>query len=156
MTGRLVDFKSLEEEIIEKTEAAMRLFDKKKGLFISGPEKQISCASQIWMILAGVTNRETGIDIIEALDHCPDAEGMSSPYMYHHHIQALIDLGLKDRAYREMHEYWGGMVNRGTDTFWELYNPQNPDESPYGGIVIHSFCHAWSCTPAYFLRKYYY
>lgn len=144
-----MDFKSLEEEIREKTEAAMRLFDKEKGLFISGPVKQISCASQIWMILAGVTDRETGIRIIETLDQCTEAEGMSSPYMYHHRIQALIDLGLKDRAYREMHEYWGGMVNRGTDTFWELYNPQNLDESPYGGIVIHSFCHARGCTLAY-------
>ena len=27
--------------------------------------------------------------------------------------------------------------------------------SPYGGKIIRSICHAWSCMPAYFLRKYY-
>ena len=36
-----------------------------------------------------------------------------------------------------------------------IYKPENPEESPYGGLVVHSFCHAWSCTPAYFYRKYF-
>ena len=31
-------------------------------------------------------------------------------------------------------------------------NPANPDESPYGSPIVNSYCHAWSCTPAYFLR----
>lgn len=50
----------------------------------------------------------------------------------------------------------GKMIEKGTDTFWEIFNPDNPDVSPYGGLVVHSFCHAWSCTPTYFLRKYFY
>ena len=47
------------------------------------------------------------------------------------------------------------MLARGADTFWEIYDPQNPDASPYGGKIIHSFCHAWSCTPTYFLRTHF-
>lgn len=47
------------------------------------------------------------------------------------------------------------MVGAGADTFWELYNPDNPEESPYGGTIVNSYCHAWSCAPAYFLRKYF-
>ena len=47
------------------------------------------------------------------------------------------------------------MAELGADTFWELYNPKNPDESPYGGTIVNSYCHAWSCAPAYFLRRYY-
>ena len=31
----------------------------------------------------------------------------------------------------------------------------NPSESPYGGTIVNSYCHAWSCGPAYFLRKYF-
>ena len=46
------------------------------------------------------------------------------------------------------------MAELGADTFWELYNPENPDESPYGGTIVNSYCHAWSCGPACFLRKY--
>ena len=33
------------------------------------------------------------------------------------------------------------------------YNPSNPDESPYGSPIVNSYCHAWSCSPAYFLRR---
>ena len=79
-----------------------------------------------------------------------------TPYMYHHYIQALIDAEEKDKAFQLMNSYWGGMVNSGADTFYELYNPENPEESPYGAAAVNSYCHAWSCTPAYFLRKYFY
>ena len=54
-----------------------------------------------------------------------------------------------------MTAYWGGMLNKGADTFWEFYDPEDTNASPYGGKIIHSYCHAWSCTPAYFLRKYF-
>jgi hypothetical protein len=41
---------------------------------------------------------------------------------------------------------------RDADTFWEVYDPAQPLRSPYGDIHINSYCHAWSCTPAYLLR----
>lgn len=70
-------------------------------------------------------------------------------------IEALLKCGAKDEALAVMKNYWGGMAELGADTFWELYNPKNPDESPYGGTIVNSYCHAWSCAPAYFLRRYY-
>ena len=54
-----------------------------------------------------------------------------------------------------MKYYWGGMIRHGADTFWELYNPENPAESPYGSNIVNSYCHAWSCTPTYLLREYF-
>lgn len=78
-----------------------------------------------------------------------------TPYMYHYYIEALLKCGDKTEALSVMEKYWGGMARLGADTFWELYNPNNPDESPYGGTIVNSYCHAWSCAPAYFLRKYY-
>lgn len=47
------------------------------------------------------------------------------------------------------------MPDQGADTFWELYNPQNPNESPYGGTIVNSDCRAWSCAPTCFLRKFF-
>ena len=75
--------------------------------------------------------------------------------MYHHYIQALIDCGLQQKARTVMNEYWGAMVEMGADTFFELFDPANPEESPYGNKAVNSYCHAWSCTPSYFLRKYF-
>ena len=28
------------------------------------------------------------------------------------------------------------------------------DDSPYGSVAINSYCHAWSATPTYLIRKY--
>ncbi len=130
-------------------------YDEEKQLFISGECRQISYASQVWLILGGVVDAKEGLQILHNLAGCPDAVEMVTPYMYHYYIEALIGCGAKEEALRVMRDYWGGMAKLGADTFWELYNPKNPDESPYGGTIVNSYCHAWSCAPAYFLRKYY-
>ena len=136
-----------------KRSAALRyLYDEEKGVFISGADCQVSIASQVWMILGGVTN-DAGI--LDRAKEAPDAVGMVTPYMYHHYVQALIDAGRKTQALEILRAYWGGMAKEGADTFWELYNPDNPNESPYGGTIVLSYCHAWSCAPAYFLRRYF-
>ena len=75
--------------------------------------------------------------------------------MMHHYVEAAVLCGEKEHALKLLRDYWGEMVNEGADTFWELYNPLDPDESPYGGTIVNSYCHAWSCAPAYFLRKYF-
>ena len=102
-----------------------------------------------------MVDAKEGLQILHNLAGCPDAVEMVTPYMYHYYIEALIGCGAKEEALRVMRDYWGGMAKLGADTFWELYNPKNPDESPYGGTIVNSYCHAWSCAPAYFLRKYY-
>ena len=83
------------------------------------------------------------------------AVAMVTPYMYHNYVDALLAVGEKEKALEVLCAYWGGMLDQGADTFWELYNPRNPNESPYGGTIVNSYCHAWSCAPAYFLRKFF-
>ena len=146
----------LETEIAKRKKAALQLLDKEKGLFVSGEQRQISVMSQIWMILAEAVDQKTGAAILRRMEHCDELVKPVSPYAYHHYLQALINVSMKEEAYELMHRYWGSMAERNTDTFWEIYDSENPNESPYGGLVVHSFCHAWSCTPAYFLRKYFY
>ena len=145
----------LKGELADRKQAALKLFDRESGLFVSGEKKQISVASQVWMILAEVLPVEEGRDVIRKINEHLEAVKLNSPYAYHHLVQAMINVGLKDEAHDLIQEYWGGMAARGSNTFWEIYNPENPEESPYGGLVVHSFCHAWSCTPAYFYRKYF-
>ena len=78
----------------------------------------------------------------------------AAPYLRHHHIVALLQSGLREEAVAEIKAYWGAMVAYGADTFWEIFDPQHPDFSPYGSKLINSYCHAWSCTPAWFIRQY--
>ena len=78
---------------------------------------------------------------------------MVSPYMMHHYVEALCRVNRRTQARQVIRDYWGAMVDQGADTYWELFNPADPDESPYGSPVVNSFCHAWSCTPSWFLRS---
>ena len=129
------------------------LWDSKRQVFVSGAARQVSWASQIWMVLGGVLTREAAEDLLTRIDHS-EGVGMITPYLYHHYIAALLQVGRREKALEVLRSYWGGMVQAGADTFWELYNPENPGESPYGGAIVNSYCHAWSCGPAYYLRKY--
>lgn len=151
------DAKNIEfsECVRNLTESARKVFrDEKTGLYLSGPKKQLSWASQIWLILGGVIEKEQACDILRKL---PAAEAVKpvTPYLYHYYLEALLKVDMKEEALQVIRDYWGSMVQQGFDTFPELYNPENPAESPYGGTIVNSYCHAWSCTPAYFLRKYY-
>ena len=93
--------------------------------------------------------------LLASLEAEPTAEKMVTPYMVHHYVDALISCGREEKALAVLRSYWGGMVREGADTFWELWNPDDPGESPYGGTIVNSYCHAWSCAPAYFLQKYF-
>ena len=149
------DASELYDDVKKKTDAAISaFFDEKLGLFASGKDRQLSYASNIWMCLSGVFDEEKCRDILINLEKT-DSIRPVTPYLYHHYIQALTDCGELSKAEKMMYDYWGGMVEAGADTFWELYDPKNPNASPYGSRSVNSYCHAWSCTPSYFIRKYF-
>lgn len=77
-----------------------------------------------------------------------------TPYMRHYVTEAMLKLDMKDEAVQYLKKFWGGMLECGADTFWEAYIPDDLDFSPYEDRMINSLCHAWSCTPSYFIRKY--
>ena len=146
--------KGLEALIARRAEAMRKAwFDEVRSVFVSGAERQVSWASQVWAVLAGVVEGEKASACLDAVREMPDALGMVTPYMMHHYIEALCCAGRKAEARDAMRDYWGAMVDLGADTFWELFNPDDPDESPYGSPVVNSYCHAWSCTPTWFLRS---
>lgn len=154
--GYTKDVAELRGKIHARSIAAVKyLYDESKGVFLSGNEKQISWASQVWFALADVLPKGKARHTLEAVANEHSALTMVTPYMMHHYVDALYHVGWPEQARKVMLDYWGGMVCLGADTFYELYNPENPDESPYGSPIVNSYCHAWSCTPAYFLRSAY-
>jgi hypothetical protein len=128
-------------------------YDAAQRLCVSGPKRQISWASQAWMVLSGIVTKEEGAPAFRALREAPDAVRPGSPYLYHYVAEAMLQCGLRQEALDLIESYWGGMVKAGADTFWEVYDPSNAMLSPYGSVLVNSYCHAWSCTPAYLLRK---
>lgn len=152
--GRAGDVAFITPLVARMTEAARRHWlDPARGVFTSGPARQVSWASQAWMILAGVMSPDEGRAAWAALARDAEAIRPAGAYLYHHVVEAMLACGMRDEARALVVDYWGGMVDRGADTFWEVYDPADARFSPYGNHKINSYCHAWSCTPAYFIRR---
>lgn len=131
------------------------LFDKERGLFTSGPNHEFNIASQTWMVLARVLDDQGNHDLMSTTVHeLFPVTGIATPYMYHHVVEALFVAGLKEEAIKLLKSYWGRMIALGADTYWEAFDPDQPEYSPYGSTLINSYCHAWSCTPVYLIKKY--
>ncbi|THF83245.1 alpha-L-rhamnosidase-related protein [Cohnella fermenti] len=147
---------ALRKQIDRVSAAALEhLRDPETGFFASGAGRQVSWASQVWMVLADVLPREENAALLDRLfaDN-PEVRPMT-PYMFHHLVEALLAAGRREKALEQMRAYWGEMARDGADTFWEVYNPSDKNNSPYGSNLINSYCHAWSCTPAYLIRKHF-
>ena len=155
MVGHERDVRDWPDLVKRMRRASRRAFyDADAGVVVSGPQRQVSYLSQVWMILSGTLSPKEGARAMTAVLNDPTACRPGSPYAYHYVIEALIACGMRDEAREQLLEYWGGMVERGADTFWEVYDPMDDCKSPYGFYPVNSYCHAWSCTPVYFINTY--
>ena len=146
---------SIEKEISKKVQAARKYFyDNENHVFFSGERKQQSMANQIWGVLANIFDEKENRLILQVIRKNNKLLPLVTPYARHCYIEALLMVGDKNAAHEELISYWGKMVDLGADTYWELFNPNNIEESPYGSTVVNSYCHAWSCSPAYYLNKF--
>ena len=66
-SGDKETLKDLSACAYRQMEIAKEQFDEKIGLFVSGDEKQINYASQVWMILAEAVSGEEGAEILQNL-----------------------------------------------------------------------------------------
>lgn len=108
------------------------------------------------MVLAHILTDEKNQQLMAAsMKKFYPFKDITTPYMYHHIVAALFESSNNELAINLIKKYWGGMLDLGADTFWEAFKPDDLDFSPYNNLAINSYCHAWSCTPIYLLKKYY-
>lgn len=129
-------------------------YDASRGVMMSGPERQVSVLSQTWAIKSGVLSGSKAQRALRAVLSSDQAVRPGTPYATHYVVEALLMAGMPQEAKAYLVDYWGGMVRRGADTFWEAYDPMNDYLSPYDFFPVNSACHAWSCTPVYFIGRY--
>ncbi len=152
--GKEADVAGLPGQLDKMRQAARaQLWDGARGVFVSGPQRQVSWASQAWLVLGQVVDAEQGAQVLRRVAGMSEAVWPAGPYLYHHVVHAMLLCGMHDEATKLMHDYWGAMVQRGATTFWEVFDPTNDHLSPYKNHLINSYCHAWSCTPTWFIRK---
>lgn len=145
---------SLNEEAGTLSRALKKLLYKpSQKVVVSGPNNEISYASQIWAILAGVFSKDDARSILSSIEGVAGAIAPKTPYLFHHLVEAYFYADMKSKANALIEYYWGGMIKNGADTFWEVFDPNSAFLSPYGDALINSACHAWSCTPICFHRS---
>jgi hypothetical protein len=136
---------------VQAAVAAARRWLGSSGLVIAD-DGQASWATQAWMVLAGVLDRGEARRALAAIAGRADAVHPVTPYCWHHVVEAYLAAGMDGEAVALIRRYWGAMVAAGFTTFPEVFDPAEPLLSPYGTALLNSACHAWSCTPAWFLR----
>lgn len=83
---------------------------------------------------------------------------ITTPYMRFYELSALLEVGEYDHVYDEILDYWGGMLNEGATSFWEMYDKNETGAAKYamyGRPYGKSLCHAWGASPIYLLGKYF-
>ena len=149
---RKADYQAKAEQL---RQAARRAFwSEEEQCFLSGG--QVSIHTQVWLTLAGVMPEGKAKAAFEKALALPGAPKMNTPYIHHYYVAALLQAGLKAEAEAHLRTYWGSMLSAGADTFWECCDLDDLSASPYGGMIVNSYCHAWSCTPAYLIDKFFF
>ena len=155
MLGREQEVEEYPALIKKMTQAARKyLYNKQRGVMESGPDRQVSILAQTWLIKSGVLTKKEGAKAIRTALATDGVYMPGTPYATHYLIDAMLLCDMKQEARDYLIDYWGGMVKKGADTFWEAYDPKDDLISPYGFSPVNSACHAWSCTPVYFIHKY--
>ena len=132
-----------------------RLYNAKENSFANAYDGyQRSVHAAVWMILGGVISGETAHDCLQRCLSDTECPKPVTPYMNHYLVEAMMKIGKEAEAFNYLKDFWGQMVKQGADTFYEVFVPGQPNLSPYGDKLMNSLCHAWSCTPSYFIRRY--
>ncbi len=151
------DREKYEKELKHQKEVVRKyLFNEEKAVFENDVDgRQLSVHSQVWMILGGALSKEEGRYALQATLDNEGAKQPVTPYMRHYVMEAMLKLEMKDEAIDYLKKIWGAMVDMDADTYFEVYVPGDPEFSPYSDRMVNSLCHAWSSTPAYFIRNYF-
>jgi hypothetical protein len=150
--GKVTDW--IESEVEKWKSMLLRFYSKEEGLFIA-ESGQISWHSQIWTVLSGILPEQENRALLKKTQEANPEISMHTPYMMHYYIEALYSCGLKQEAMDVIKDYWGKIIESGFDCCPEVFNPSDEFESPYLAPEINSACHAWSCTPAYWISRFY-
>lgn len=156
----------LETEEFDGRKAALlknirRFFwDRNKGAFVDSYQsgrRNVTRHANIFAVLFGYADEAETESILHRVLLNEEVAAITTPYFKFYELEALAKLGRFDVVMDTLKSYWGGMLERGADTFWEEYKPEQLQEEQYGMYgdkYGKSLCHAWGASPVYLLGRY--
>ncbi|MFB9769960.1 family 78 glycoside hydrolase catalytic domain [Lactiplantibacillus modestisalitolerans] len=131
----------------------VQTYDAEQHLFVSGPKREVSLLTQVYMLLADVLpvpERQRCLAAMRARFELTTA--LVTPSTQGLLAEVLFKYGETDAALAVLKAYWGPQLAQGATTCAEVFAPADPDYSPYGSPLLNSYCFGWGSYPAYLLR----
>jgi alpha-L-rhamnosidase len=102
-------------------------------------------------LLTGCGNGQRKTTVLKKIESSSSLWLTKSPFFNYFVVDMLFRCGKAKTALKIIREYWGDMVIRGADTFWETHDHETPP-----GAMPHklwSLCHGWSSGPVPLLGR---
>ncbi|MCK5801721.1 MAG: hypothetical protein KAI66_02765 [Lentisphaeria bacterium] len=159
-TGRKSRSRSLTRRAAQVAKNVRNLtFNPERGLFADGWSQGETSSFYSWQtnvlaIYGGVALPEDCDGILEQIfsdeePFEPLAQGdTNSPFFKFFVLEIAFALDRRDWAATLMRWYWGGMLEHGATTWWELFDPM----SEKGEVPTFSLCHGYGVSPNAFLH----
>lgn len=133
-------------------------WDEERGIFLHHSIEGVvtdeaTRYANIFALLYGYVKGDKKQRVIKALksDKMPP---IVTPYFKMYELAALGMAGEYEYIVKEVRDYWGGMLECGATSFWELYDPTSQDQfSMYDRKFGKSYCHAWGASPIYLFGR---
>ena len=136
-------------------------WDEEKGALIdsfTSGRRNVTRHANIFAVLFDLADEKQREQIRQNVFYNENVPQITTPYFKFFELDALGKLGDLDTIWETLHSYWGGMLDRGAVTFWELFDPAQKGREQYGMYgdpFGKSLCHAWGASPIYLLGKYF-
>lgn len=134
-------------------------WDEERGLFLHHSvdgvvSSEATRYANIFALMYGYLTGDKKRRVIKALKNT-EMPAIVTPYAKMYELAALGIAGEYEYIVDQVRGYWGGMLDQGATSFWELYDPAAKDQfSMYGRKFGKSYCHAWGASPLYLLGRF--
>lgn len=162
--GKLVgrDIREYESRLnMLRSNVDLYFWDNNQGAYIdsySTGRKKVSRHSNIFAVLFELVSEDKKKSILENVLENEKITAITTPYFKFWELEVLAKSGKYELTLSLIREYWGAMLEKGADTFWEEYNPNVSgleQYAMYGDRFGKSLCHAWGAGPVYILGRYF-
>lgn len=139
-------------------------WSEKRGAYLHSRKEgktgdSVTAYANVFAVLYRFADREKTEKIKKTLLYDESVPEITTPYMQSYKLACLFEMGEWKKAVQEIMSYWGGMLDGGATTFWEVYHRGETEETScemYGRKFGRSHCHIWGASVLYLIPRYIY
>lgn len=143
-----------------KTKINELYWNEEKGAFIdsfTSGKNNVTRHANIFALLFGYADEKRREQIIKNVLLNDEVAQIKTPYFKFYELEAMASVGEYEYVRERILDYWGAMIDIGSTSFWEEFDPSRAWQEQldmYGIKYAKSLCHAWGSSPIYLIGRY--